>query len=287
MKTLVILPLLLLLIAAVISLIYLTKGVEAFERVLKILRPKARESMSFHPQVLQLGLWAICLMGVGGATGWLFYRSLIMVLILMAGAMGLMPLVLKMQQKRYEEKVLDEFMDLTVWLVAGLQAGKSMETVLGDLGRQWRQERPLQYPLMYEEVLKWSEQLAIGKSATEILEGFSLRVDIKIIAQFSQTLKISAMHGANLIEVIHLTHRILREQRYIDKEINVLVAQKKMEQKILSAMPLLMLYMLQTTAMDFVSPLYGTWQGRGLMTVALVIFVACYGWSARIASCSS
>lgn len=287
MTPLVISLLVLSLILAVLGLVYVIKGPEDFTKLLNKMPLKPPEAMGFQPSWIRLILWVLALMGVGGATGWLFYRSLIMVVVLMGASICLIPWVIKMQQGQYEEKVLDEFMDLTVWLVAGLQAGKSMETVLADLGRQWRQERPLQYPLMYEEVLKWCEQLEIGKSATEIIEGFSLRIDIKIISQFSQTLKISGMHGANLIDVIHLTHRILREQRHIDKEINVLVAQKKMEQKVLSAMPLVMLYMLQTTAMDFVSPLYETWMGRGLMTLALLVFIVCYVWSARIALCTS
>lgn len=68
----------------------------------------------------------------------------------------------------------------------------------------------------------------------------------------------------------------------IKNEIDILISEKKLEQKIMSAMPFLMILFLKMTSGSFLSPLYTTVIGRVVMSSLLLIFGACYIWSNRM-----
>ena len=71
--------------------------------------------------------------------------------------------------------------------------------------------------------------------------------------------------------VIENTAQLLQEKIEIRQELEVLLARKKTEQRIMNLMPLLVIGMLATLSPDYVRPLYVTLQGRAIMTVCLLL----------------
>ena len=61
--------------------------------------------------------------------------------------------------------------------------------------------------------------------------------------------------------------------RNIDREIRTITSQKKVEGRLISAMPLIMLMMLNIFSFSYIEPLYATLMGRILMTGALIASV--------------
>ena len=75
--------------------------------------------------------------------------------------------------------------------------------------------------------------------------------------------------GGNLEKIIGHTTEILTDKMNIDREIKTITSQKKVEGRIISVMPLLMLLMLNIFSYSYIEPLYITLTGRLLMTAAL------------------
>ena len=79
--------------------------------------------------------------------------------------------------------------------------------------------------------------------------------------------------GGDLERIITHTTEILTDKMAIDREIRALTAQKKVEGRIISLMPFLMLLMMNLFSYSYVEPLYTTAAGRILMTAALAATV--------------
>jgi len=66
------------------------------------------------------------------------------------------------------------------------------------------------------------------------------------------------------------------------QEIETLLAARKFEQKILNIMPIGMIFILSMTAQDYIEPIFNTPQGRGAMTVCLLLLIAAFLISNKI-----
>ena len=59
-------------------------------------------------------------------------------------------------------------------------------------------------------------------------------------------------------------------------DISSILAEKKLEQNILSIMPIALVLMLSISAKDFMQPVFTEVIGRVIMTISLVLFAAAY-----------
>ena len=79
------------------------------------------------------------------------------------------------------------------------------------------------------------------------------------------------------IFVARMTERYEAEQ-----QIEIMVAEKKMEQQIMNLMPLGMLTFLQFSAWDYMSVLYHNWLGWIAMTAFLIVYLVAVILSQKI-----
>jgi len=220
---------------------------------------------------------------LGYTIGWCFYRHYGMSILIGCICLFYIPFAQKKKNTKAKSKELDEFMDFVVLVASGLQGGKSLEHSIIDIHKAWHLEAVRHYPIMRVRVSKWVQQISAGTCAVSILSSYSDFIQIPIITKFTVMLKIAKKHGCSQVDVFNITHQILREQRQIEREITVLIAQKKIEQSILSLMPFVMLWFMQISAYEFVAPLYTLASGRVVMTVGLTLLLGCTYWSYRIA----
>ena len=69
----------------------------------------------------------------------------------------------------------------------------------------------------------------------------------------------------------------------MQEEVQVLLAKKRMEQRIINVMPFLVLGMLLLISPDYLAPLYTTLQGRVIMSICVLITIGSFWLSRRIA----
>src|SRR5690606_14973625 len=108
-------------------------------------------------------------------------------------------------------------------------------------------------------------------SVEQALADLADRVRVEEIKNFADVFTISKRAGVNLVEVIRNTSNMIREKIEVKQEIENLVAGKKLEQKILSLTPFLMVYVIKSSSSGFLDPLFSTAAGRMVMTVALLL----------------
>lgn len=219
-------------------------------------------------------LWKCLGMSIllGGVLAYLFYESWLGLLLV-----PLLFLIIKRREKKKAEEVRQnelarEFLDVLRSVSASLLAGFSMENA-------WREA---QYEidrlygkdsLLGRELERMNHSVGYNTPLEELLSDFGERSGNADIASFAEVFSFAKRSGGNFITIIEATAGHMRARYETEREIQVLVASRKMEQKVMNVMPLLILAYLKLTSAGFLDVLYRNVPGVLFMSVCLL----CYG----------
>ena len=203
----------------------------------------------------------------------LFYRS-----ILLAAAAGVLirrcqPLYEKyMAGKRLREVNL-QFRDLLYSLSASITAGHQMEEALVEARDNLAQMYDPVTPIMCELSSMRKRILENHESDRTLLIDFAKRTGGEDIRSFVQVYLTCRSTGGDLERIIAHTSQIITEKMKIAEQIDAITAQKKLEGRMISLMPAVMLLALNLLSPAYISVLYTTLAGRLIMTFCLAASV--------------
>ncbi len=200
---------------------------------------------------------------------YLFYHS-----IILSAAAGFLVHFLRPYAERYmAERRMNlltvQFKDLLYSLSASVAAGRQMAEALieaeENLAVMYGSEEPIMKELRYMKI----NLLENKESDKVLLKDLASRSRNEDINNFVQVYITCRSMGGDLEKIIGHTSEILTDKMAIEREIKVITAQKKMEGRIISLMPLVMLLMMNLFSYSYIEPLYQTASGRIIMTGAL------------------
>jgi len=175
-----------------------------------------------------------------------------------------------------------QFGDLLYSLSASVATGRQLPTAIMDatenLGYIYKADTP-----MMEELRYMSKSFAENHESEErILSGFAERSKVEDIRNFVEVYLTCRATGGDLHQAISNASQILMEKMAIERDIKVMISQKKFEGKIISIMPILVIVSLNLTSPGYLDNLYQTLAGRIVMTVALMGMFAAYALTEKI-----
>ena len=201
--------------------------------------------------------------GIYGAEGilgiavmdYVFYRNAGLFLVLLPVGM-LFPLMLRKQlKKRRLETLRGQFKDAILAVASGLNAGYSVENAFA-------------VSLKEMEEIHGSDSM-IAKEIRLILRKVRMNLTFEdALGDFA-----ARKSGGELMRIITRTAEIIGEKIRIQEEILTATASRRMEQKIMSAIPILIVVYIELTSPGFFEILYSTMGGRILMTICLGIYL--------------
>ncbi len=220
----------------------------------------------------------------GFAVSWVFYKLVILSLIFAFLSLILITFYKKINRKKINEMIEDEFYDINLLLSAELETGTPINMAIKSIKNEITRSDIYNFKYMNLEISNWDRKMNMGIKLNEIIKDFALRSKNNNIMDYSNMIEICTRKGGSIRDVIKNTNSILNEKRTLKREIEVISAEKKLEQKIMNLMPLAVLIMLDKSAPEFIAPLYTNILGRITMTILLFIFLLSYLWSSKIAS---
>ncbi len=221
----------------------------------------------------------------GGFLGaWIFYKLLIVSVIFAFVSLASLKIYKKKYREKVHERIESEFYDINLLLSAELETGLPINMAIEMIRKEISHSEIYGFQYMDIELKNWSKKMNMGMKINTIIEDFAKRSQNKSIMEYANMISICTKKGGSIRDVIKNTNAILNEKRELKREIEVLTAEKSLEQKIMNLMPLAVLVLLDKTASDFIAPLYNCLIGRITMTILIAIFLICYLWSAKIAS---
>ncbi len=229
---------------------------------------------------------------VGAAVGYLFYGGIgvdeygdpttvtYVLNILIPGLVGLIaakmfiPIRTKQIIEKRRKQLASQFRDLLSGLTTALGTGSNVI----DSFISVRQDMQVQY----EEdayILNELDIIILGvennNSIEDLIYDFGIRSGIEDIKDFSDVFKITYRKGGNFKEIIKNTNEILGDKLEINEEIETTVSGSKMEQKMMIAMPILLVGIIKMLSTDFAAN-FVTSAGIAATTIGIIMFVVSY-----------
>ncbi|WP_238996539.1 type II secretion system F family protein [Paenibacillus pinistramenti] len=221
---------------------------------------------------------AVCGIGLWGA-GYLFFHNWVLALMVSLAA-GFAPRLWGAYLLDRRRNMLGiQFKQMLYSLSSSLAAGRSVENGFREAVKDLQFLYPDGNTDMIRELRILCARLEYGQPIEEALQDLSRRAGHEDITNFADVFSVCKRTGGDLVEVIRRTSTLIGEKMEISMEINVLLAQKKLESNLLLAAPVCFLAFMNLSSPDYMSPLYS---GAGLMisAAALLLYGFC-GWITR------
>jgi len=234
--------------------------------------------MPWNEKIVCIGTAALAVY----ATTFLFYRSHIISLIFCPLALLYPRIKTREIIKKRKFELGIQFKDMLYSLASSLSAGKSVELAFRGLP----EELLLIYPDSNTDIIREVEyiirKLDMNGTIESALEDFSNRAHIDDIRSFVDVFHICKRSGGNIVEVIKNTSNIINDKIEIKQEISAMLAERKLEQKVLNALPVFMMILLSACAGDYIKPVFTTLTGRIAASVSIILLVVAYFISKKI-----
>ena len=204
---------------------------------------------------------------------YLFYHSIIVALISGVLVHFVMPYVKGYMAHKRLDALNMQFKDMLYSLSASVASGRQMEEALieaeENLSSIYKPTEPIMKELKHMRI----NILENKESDKPLLKDFAERTKCEDINDFVQVYVTCRNMGGDIEKMIEQTSEVLTQKMTIERDIKVLMSQKKMEGRLISAMPPAMLLALNIFSSSYISVLYETIAGRLIMTAALAVTV--------------
>ena len=215
----------------------------------------------------------ICVYAAMMAVLYLFYRSL-WVLILLPVCVIFYRRISRKEIKKKNIMILEmQFKDLLDSMAAALRAGYSIENSLIECIK----EMNVMYgedSLISAELRIMINQIRLGINAEEVFKEMAQRSGAENIEIFASVFSIAKRTGGDMVEIIKKTATDIGAKIDTRNEIAVLVSAKRLEQKIMTLIPVGIIIYIDLTSDGLLDPLYGNAAGILIMSACLAIYIA-------------
>lgn len=210
--------------------------------------------------------------GAVGVFAWIFYRNLAAFWLMQPLAVCMARNIKKRELYHQEQKLNGQFKDGLLAMAASVRAGHSAENAFRDAADE------LAFLYGAEERItcefkrvgaRINMNVPLEQAVRELAESCKL-LDIET---FSEVFSAARRTGGELGRVILDTAQTIAGRLEVREEIDTMLRGKQYEQKIMRAVPPLLLIYMDLTSPGFFAVLYGTVLGRGIMTGCLVVYL--------------
>ena len=215
----------------------------------------------------------------------LFYDSLL-------GMIPLLPVGIYMERcitegirKKRREKLGMEFKEFLENLSGNLYAGVSLEN---SFIRGYEALSALfgEKSILVGELSKGVKKLKVNIPIERVLMDLSEATENEEVTSFAVLVGLAKRSGGNLLHIIRQAVGHISDGIRVREEINVLIASKKLEQRIMCLMPFGILIYMKLSSPGFFDVLYHNMFGSVFMSICLCLILAAYAMGSRITDIS-
>lgn len=204
---------------------------------------------------------------------WFFYKSVWALLPLSLVGGYRFRLYGARLEKRKRQEFEGQFQECIMAVSTALRAGYSLENAftesIDDMQMMFGNKSRI-----VQELREISGGLKNNLSITKVLDEIGKRSESNAVKEFGDIVKIAVQSGGNLVEIISSTADVMAQEKQMTEEIADMVSGKKMEGKIMSLIPFLLVFYVQSSSPDYFSCLYNNLSGIIIMTVCLAVYLS-------------
>lgn len=217
------------------------------------------------------------------ALNYCFYRSWWMLLPLLAVGAVFYQKEYRELIGRKKEQIRQQFKEMLVLTVTGQKAGYSVENAF----LKSYEDLEVLYG-MHSSICRMLRDLKNGLenhlSVSELWSIMGEGCGVEEILEFSEVFSIAKKSGGNMTVIMERTAATIESRVETQKEIETLISARKLEQKIMNVMPVMLMLYINITSPGYFSSLYHSFQGIVVMTFCLCVYLAAYLIGVKLSS---
>ncbi len=176
---------------------------------------------------------------------------------------------------------IEELKDYLQALATALRTGYAMENAMKEARNDLKKQYNSNTKIM-RDTKKIEHFLSVNTPVDMIWHTWATDSEIEELNQFVVVFMTSKKLGGDSVSIINQTISQLCKKIKIKKEIQVLLAAKKLEFQVMSVIPLGILVYMSVGFGSFMDTLYTGVLGRSVMTISLGIYIIAYWWGSKI-----
>ena len=219
--------------------------------------------------------------GIAFITGWLFYHEFWSFFIVSPFGIWLFKYLEKEKTEQKKSEFLMQFKEMTESVASALNVGYSAENALKEAGKEMK--------ILYSDTAIINKELEVivrkirlQIPMEQILYEFAERVELEDVKNFSTVFAAAKRSGGDMIAIIRNTASQIGEKIDVKREIDIILAAKRFEFKIMCVIPYAMIMYMQLSYPEFMQSLYGNVIGIGVMSACLGAYVSACILGARL-----
>lgn len=187
----------------------------------------------------------------------------------------------KEYQNREQDRLMQQFKDGMMAFNSALSAGYSIENAFRKAQREIR--------VLYgakAKIVKGFEQivhkLEMNGNVQEALESFAQEMNLEDAVYFAEVFRYAKRSGGDMTAIIRKTTENISDKLEVKREITTMITGKRMEQKVMSVIPFVIIFYIRIALGEFIRPLYGNILGVAVMTGCLLVYFLAIKWAGKI-----
>ena len=218
--------------------------------------------------IIQYSLWVMF-------HAYLFFHSLIGILFLLPLLIPKIKAYRDRCRRKRKQQMLREWKEALRFIQVSLEAGYSLENSFAAARTELERLVNGNPSVLLDELYLLERKLAMSARIEDALEDLAQRSGIEEIEDLAQVISLGKRSGGNLIHIIRKMNVSLTNKWEVEEEIQTMISGKKMEQKIMSYMPVGILLYMRITNGAYIRSLYENAVG----TIVCLAGIAVMQWA--------
>lgn len=216
------------------------------------------------------------------ALGYIFYQNVIISLLFALLAMKFPKIQTQSIIRKRKKQLTMQFKDMLYSLSSAVSAGNSVERALeiarDDMINQYGESNVF----IVAELELMISRISLNQNIEDVFAEFAERSGLEDIKTFANIFEVAKRTGGNLVQIIRQTTDVIADKIEIETEMDTILSGKKMEQRVVMVMPIVLTLFMTVTTDGFMDPIFTTLAGRLVATVALALILVGGLWSNSI-----
>ena len=211
----------------------------------------------------------------------LFYSQIWMMAVLLPLGIKYYNRLIKQVEDKGKRRFERQFQDALQSLEAQLNVGYSMENAIKEVQRDLQ----IMYDkktLIVREFTYMARQLNLNVTAEIAWKDFAARIALPEVDTFVTVFSLAKRSGGDSIMIIKNAVRQLGDKAEVKREIDTVIAAKKLEFRVMSMIPFGIIAYMRLTFPEFMSGLYGNLPGVIFMSICLAAYITAWNLGCKI-----
>ena len=236
----------------------------------------------YHMTVMEKVLYTLGAAIVLFVVGYIFYQNIIISLIFALLAVKYPQIKTKDIIRKRKKQLTLQFKDMLYSLSSAVSSGNSVERALEIVRDDMMNQYGEHNVYIVQELELMVSRISINQNIEDVFSEFAERSGLEDVQTFADIFEIAKRTGGNLIQIIRQTTDVIADKIETETEIDTVLSGKKMEQKVVTAMPIALTWFMTVSTDGFMDPIFNTMGGRVVATVALMLVLVGAMWSSSL-----